>query len=366
MLDIKIPPNDPVQALFAREGEKELAMAAEKYLVPVKPTMDRPMNQAATFGRRRANLTKNVAESPQGLPAARRAHRSLSKHSMQSVDSASVDSPSHRLSQAWQDACQLMRAFVFGFCGLRLDDATLDHTMGTKDLVRVLYSIWTRLDSDESGRVNLSEFRAFAAKHARERLGRWVLLHPTQGGLDAAVEKARGFESDDIDQLCTKVEQLLLTKKSSFSILDMMKLIWPAATFHDIQTMGQWCTELKAEAAKLKMEPPPILPKEELDGLMSIFEMVDVDKSNSVSFEELISAGIIHSEQEARYRKDWDHDGNGTLDLLEFCEMMCPAGFRAHADAQVALLMDGRLIVFDGLLNCWRVEQSEPITNLME
>jgi len=248
-----------------------------------------------------------------------------------------------------KEACRLMRLFVFGnVCSTEEidEDEAITATIGTRDEVASVYGVWAQLDANKSGRTDLKEFREFARRYVR-------LKRP-------ALKGTADFGGDDIEtfvhKLCDKVERLLLSKKSSFVMEDMMRLLWPAAVSPQLKTMSQWARETAEAARKEKIPAPPVLPMEEFEGLVSIFRLYDDKKSGKLTFDQLIKLGVLHDYQLEQYRREWDHSGDGLLDLLEFCEMMCPAGFRAHPGARVGSLADGRKVFFDSLLLCWRLE----------
>lgn len=101
-----------------------------------------------------------------------------------------------------------------------------------------------------------------------------------------------------------------------------------------------------AFSSKNRVKTPPLLDAAELDGLISVFRHFDDDNSGEVSLEELVEKGLIYEDQSEAYFEEWDANGDGCLNLLEFCEMMCPAGFRAHPNAKIALQADGAKLVY--------------------
>merc|ERR1712232_52635 len=98
-----------------------------------------------------------------------------------------------------------------------------------------LCRVWDKLDSNGSGRADLPEFRAFARQHAKN--------------LNQVNEVAT---RDFIAKLCDNVEKLLLEKKSSFAIEDLLKMVWPAAGASELKTMKRWVSETRELSAMHK------------------------------------------------------------------------------------------------------------------
>jgi len=254
------------------------------------------------------------------------------------------------LSAAWKEGCRLMRQFIFGCLGnegveeMQDKDAIYYEKIGSRGMVADLYGIWSELDNDHSGRVDIAEFRHFAEQRERDK---------TKGKMQDAAMLEGTDSSKFIQKLCERLEKLLLGKKSSFVIEDMMRLCWPTATIADIKTMTQWCHEHTMQREKSKIRPPPTMPKAELDGLMSVFRLYDEDYSGSLHVDELVKQALVPEEE----KQEWcrQHNGQTELNALEFCEMMCPAGFRATAHSTCGTLPDGRHVVLDSRLACWRL-----------
>lgn len=273
-----------------------------------------------------------------------------------------------KISVARKEGCQLLRFFVYGQVGNEDAKTAAEReqiyyeTIGNRDTVGTLHGVWKKLDSDNSGRADMAEFRVFA----EERLTEMGL----QGEGDAeyrAVMAALPWDnsastadsSSMAKELCKKLTQLLLGKKSSFVIEDMMRIIWPCATIGDIKIMKTWCRELMRVVGKSRVKTPPLLPPEEYDGLCAVFHIFDMDGSGKVGMEELVERGVIPEDDKPRYMKEWDCNGDGELEMLEFCEMMCPAGYRAHTKANVGTLSNGMRVMYDPRLHCWRQEDED-------
>ena len=115
-----------------------------------------------------------------------------------------------------------------------------------------------------------------------------------------------------------------------------------------------------AVAEKARVATPPVLPGDDMAGLRSVFGHFDDDHSGTVSYSELVEKGLIYDDRSGRqFLSEFDRDGNGMLDELEFCQMMCPFGFRAHAGVKTASLPNGDRVVFDERLGFWRLDVVE-------
>mmetsp|Transcript_149773 Transcript_149773/g.481003 ORF Transcript_149773/g.481003 Transcript_149773/m.481003 type:complete len:506 (+) Transcript_149773:1-1518(+) len=264
-----------------------------------------------------------------------------------------------------KEACQMLRFFTFGNIGnescktAKEKEQIFSEPIGQTEVVRSLFILWSRLDEDGSGRVDIGEFREFAQVRMRECFE----LAEKDVGI-AALPAWLQFRSDSdmkrfIGKLCDKLVQLLLGKKSSFTIDDMMKVIWPCAQVSDLREMRKWCKEFSKAVDKKRVRTPPVLPLAEFEGLCSVFQFFDDDGSGSVQMDELISKGLIYEDQAEQYKLEWDTNGDGVLDLYEFCEMMCPVGYRAHEKSLVGSSPEGVKLVFDTKLDCWRVADGQ-------
>lgn len=234
--------------------------------------------------------------------------------------------PSKKIDQKRRESCEALRLFIFGEVGNENEHRTKDREKifyqqcGSPEQVIALHKIWHRIDADGSGRVDVPEFRAFAEKVGNKKLG-------------------------------DKAMQALLAKRSTFSLEDLMRVIWPCAQPADIERMRKYIRDHLHRQQRVKT--PPLLDPAELEGLIQTFRHFDTDKSGTISIEELVASGLLDREQAARYLHDWDQDGDGEMDELEFSRMLCPCGFRAYPDAKVATDKDGNIIEYDQGLG-WR------------
>jgi len=354
---IDIVPEDAVEALFTREEDSGLFPTQENASNATLRTLIRKHKSSIMEV---ASVSKAGLESPDigGRPSVANNAASPALSQSAAVSSGRII----KICKAAAEATETIRNFVFGSAAA--DDLRAKALGGdlfpegirakpTPEMISVLCGLWLKLDTDRSGRVSLGEFRSFAEEHMKARREEEEMGMLAKGALQKDCYKKF------VQKLCAVVEKCLLSKKSSFALEDMVRLVWPAAAPDDLKHARLSCRDVAITAARQRIKAPPVLPKSEFDGLCSVFQLFDQDSSGHVSFDELIAQGVIYEYQHEQYRKEWDRNGDGELDLLEFCEMMCPAGYRAHALARVGSLKDGRRVVNDAHLGCWRLEDQE-------
>lgn len=121
--------------------------------------------------------------------------------------------------------------------------------------------------------------------------------------------------------------------------------------------MKLWCREFVDDAIRNRVATPPCLDKVEYEGLCSVFEHFDDERQGAIMFDALVTKGLIYTEQVEEYRQLWDSDGNGVLSLDEFCEMMCPVGFRATTRSTMGSQADGKRVIYDNSICGWKLER---------
>jgi Ca2+-binding EF-hand superfamily protein len=243
-----------------------------------------------------------------------------------SADDGNIEivSQNQKMPLVRKEASEALRGFIYGpehFKGLDKEqrDKMLYEPHGTKSQVIALERVWNQLDEDNSGRVNIQEFRAFAKT------------------------------GHHLQKLSDKVMGPLLGKKSSFTIEDMMRIIWPCATLNDVKNMKRWIEEYHSWVKPTKC--PETIKAEELEALIHNFKFFDQDGSGQVTFAELTESGLLDKDMADRYMQEWDDDGSGELNQMEFCEMFCMAGYKVHEEATSATDSDGNRVLFveDGI-----------------
>mmetsp|Transcript_65132 Transcript_65132/g.141381 ORF Transcript_65132/g.141381 Transcript_65132/m.141381 type:complete len:364 (+) Transcript_65132:307-1398(+) len=284
------------------------------------------------------------------------------------VEEASGNTKAPEMTPDRKEAGQIFRFFVYGVTpdtvkGPKEKEQAFTETVPQRDKVQTLYKLWSRLDDDGSGRVDIGEFREFATQHLKDRIEEvnkanvWNCMPPCLPQPRDAADLRRS-----IVKLCERLVHLLLSRKSSFTLEDMIKVIWPSALVSDVREMKKWCKDFSRSVDRQRVKTPPILPDSEFDGLRSVFYYVDEDGSGSVAMDELVSKGLIYEDQVGQYRAEWDANGDGILDLYEFCDMMCPCGYRAYEGSLVGSSLDGTRLVYDQQMGCWRTRDTVEAT----
>lgn len=271
-----------------------------------------------------------------------------------------------KISTQRREASQSLRTFVFGYIkeGIKSGMSAKDvdrvcrDKIGTKVQVGLLHAFWTKLDRDRSGSVDAKEFKTFvemALKDIQDGQNR------VRGGFSMTAFKDGSPEENATfaKQLIDRVGYVLFGKKQTFVIEDMMRIIWPCCRNQELKLMKTWVNEL--ELSSWRRDPPKQLSKDEFEGLAAVFRFFDTDKSGSITVEELVLSGFIDKDQAAKMVLEVDgHDGDGELCMLEFCELFCPTGYRAHENAKIGTDDQGQRLVFDDRMNGWRLEDMDP------
>lgn len=273
--------------------------------------------------------------------------------------------PAGKMSTMRREASQSLRTFIFGGITEKHKtlspkdiDRALREKVGTKAQVQLLYTFWGKLDDDKSGSVDIKEFKLFV-DHAMKDITDGHSKVRSAFAISAFKDGSAEENATLARQLCDRVGQALLGRKSIFVVEDLMRIIWPCSRSQDIKLMKGWVNEF--ELTTWRTSTPKQLPKEEFDSLAAVFRFFDDDGSGSVTIDELIHSGLMDKEQAHKIVMEADGpDGDGELQMLEFCELFCPTGFRAHSKAKVGTDEQGRRVVFDDRMSGWRLEEMDP------
>lgn len=270
------------------------------------------------------------------------------------LDVLHLDSVEKNISPARLEASAILRFLLFGEMG----SPSKQDASCAKEQVYTLLSLWSSLDEDGSDRVDLVEFAHFVQRRLSSQLKQ---LRPEQALPDWAKKRPSEDASDDgmkkfSRRLFEKIVAHLFGKKSCFSLMDLMHLIFLHASGADWKMMQVWLHEIPEETARNKVDAPPVLGLREYEDLCADFKHFARDYGDELSLEELVRLGIIFPSQILQTRREWDQNGNSKIEMEEFCEMMCPAGYRASQGSRVGTTEDCRRVVFDPRLGYWQLE----------
>lgn len=262
-----------------------------------------------------------------------------------------------------KEACQMLRFFVFGAVGnehLRAQadkDSIFYDRLGERWQVQQLYNLWDRLDCDHSGRCDFSELRRFAEVRLKA-LVEAALAKGTKGlaGLPAWAAAQSGEDvAKAANKLMKTLEQMLFGMKTSFVLEDMIRILWPMSQPNDVLEMRRWCTEMANSIERTGVQTPPLLPEEKVEDLRSIFKYFDTDNDGQLQVPDLLATGFLNPREVDLIIEKYDADEDGRLGVLEFVEMLCPAGYRAHEKVTHATLRNGKDVVYDTEFCRWRL-----------
>lgn len=408
-------PEDPVEALFLAEREKDRVGGASLFKVMLSKHHAELQNngkEPKDKARGRSDITGNFVSAMKKTeghlitalqdPDKPMAGPGEAASSPKGDGLLEGSKPKEGAPLARKEACLLMRFFVFGHFGnedwkdkqMSNDEreAIFHESSGTKEQVKSFFRIWSSLDDDLSGRVDLAEFRTFAEQNIHEMVNQRAQPGEVRRRTVAEVSAARksyhmavsraerkamhhhnvitlqlqsvsdlfAQATEDRSKFCIalveKLSAALLGKKSSFTIEDMMRLVWLSTNATEAKVMKNWCREFYEDTMRDRVDTPPVLDTVEWQGLCSVFEHFDEEKEGEITFDTLVTKGLIYSDQVEEYRLLWDDDGNGRLSQSEFCDMMCPVGFRASAKSEIGSGADGRRVLFDYSVGCWKLE----------
>lgn len=157
-------------------------------------------------------------------------------------------------------------------------------------------------------------------------------------------------------QAIGKLADKFFRRKSWFSLEDVFRAIWISSTTSDVQTMRTWCKEFAEEERAARVATPPLLQQADLDDLKAVFHHYEEQGTGTISFDRLVELGLIVANEKYDCQKKWDLNGDGVLEIEEFLDMMCPAGYRATKQSRVGMSKDGARIRFDETEGFWRRE----------
>lgn len=404
--DMPLLPEDPVEAYFqdeaARMAQKDAQKAKreEAKKAQSKETLAKPGGKA-----RFQNMFKSskMAEMRKEVPGTSpSSFRKKSKSKLESFADVAMfvtenytetkkssfwndilDQlvPKQKLSTQRREACSMMRLFVLGAVGnesvrtKRDKENVFYENIGSKEDMIKLCEAWDKIDLDNSGKVDMMELRSFSGRlmidvvaanawsstigvsgktllevSGAQRLTGWL-------GITAPEERAKFAQ-----RLCERMGTVLLnSRKPHFALEDVMRLIWSCSSIDDLKQMREWCTEANLVRDKYRAATPPVLPQAEKSALQAVFAFFDKDGGGSLSVAELIMSGLMDRDYAKRFVAEVDQDGSGEIDVDEFCQLMCPNGFRAHENSDTGSTPLGESIRFDPGSGTWRLKMA-PVT----
>lgn len=359
---VNVLSKDPVQELFKEESGEAFGPTDSE------SQAERSQWDAATLRRRQLKkllqrskmvMVQAHEREPESQPVSKTP--SSRPDAMSRSASKSQIERAVRLNPHRREACQMMRFFVFGLAGLSNKRETLTtDSIGTRAQVEMLCKMWLKLDNDHSGRCDFSEFRPFAETRMTDLAKGLLAAQPEGGVLDGVPEWAAMNSEEDVPRVVSRflktLEQVLLGVKSSFVLEDMMRVLWPAAQITSLAEMRRWGTELSASLDRRIVTTPPLLPEAQLEDLQCVFKYFDVDHDGELKASEILASGLLNPSEVDLLMEQYDVDGDGTLGVLEFCEMLCPHGYRAHDKATRANLQDGTQVFYDPTIQSWQMQ----------
>jgi hypothetical protein len=270
-------------------------------------------------------------------------------------------------SSSRREASALVRFLVFGevpsdLKPMRKEDESTnvsdlkpcrEDVIVTTGQVRRLTSFWDDLDPDRSGDVDLVEFKNCMSQKLRESfmeispdqvMPYWARMTPS--------EKAVNDFSKFVSRLRERIAGHLFGKQSTFSLEDLMKLIWLGATPADLRTTRTMFEDMCSESRRSRVKTPATLQPFQYQELCAVFRHY-CDFGDLLSFDQMVISGLVDSEKAVQLRREWDHGGNGMLDMARFCEIMCPSGYRATAQSTVGSTEDDTRVVCDPVTGRW-------------
>lgn len=186
--------------------------------------------------------------------------------------------------------------------------------------------MWKSLDANDSGDIELDEFLEYFNKTKADRLLSWRAVKYLTADRPARIE-------------------------------DFMKLTWLKATREDIKTMMMYARECAAEDERI--DTPPLISNRTRRQLIKNFKYLDRDGSDNITFDEMVAAELVDADIAKDLVKRYDRNADGTIDKLEFLEMMAPYGYLAHPDQKEVFDKDGNHLEYVDLdfYQGWRIKK---------
>jgi len=254
-------------------------------------------------------------------------------------------------------ASSLVRFLIFGIHCSPFQKLTRKGADTLAAEVQDVCQFFSRLGRDESDEIGHAAF-----KHSVDSalLNRYQDI--SQEKMETFPEWAKMSRSEKINldfprfnrRMREKISDHLFRGGSSFMLRDLLELTWPHASATSLESLSE--KVLAAMQAEARAGTPPVLENMAYQELCAVFKDIDVDRRGEVSFSCLGDRGLIDKDSMVETRRAWDAAGNGFLDMAQFCEMMCPSGFRATGASRVAISQKGRKMILDPESMTWSWE----------
>eukprot|EP00434_Breviolum_minutum_P017997 symbB.v1.2.015868.t3/scaffold1197.1/size132224/6 len=274
------------------------------------------------------------------------------------VESYAIRPPVNPASNLFAEAVR----FVFGAVGNESCKTKRDRenvffeSCGAKDDMLKLIRAWDKIDPEDSGRVEVAEVQRFAdrlmidvsaAQAWHESNDLCVQQDPQRISSRMPIWLANTSPEEwprFVQRLSERLTAVLqASRKSSFCFEDLMRLIWPCSPVEDLKQMSGWCEEINNTRDKFQVSPPP-----------AVFDHFDQDGGGKISTNELIMSGLVDKEGKAAAE-------TGEIGLKDFCEMLCPHGYRATEQSVIGSTALGRVARLDKTTKTWRLKDAKPI-----
>jgi hypothetical protein len=136
-------------------------------------------------------------------------------------------------------------------------------------------------------------------------------------------------------------------RRFGVSLGNLIKWMWPEVTEEHIEQMMTWICMV--ELAKFRQPTPRVIDHSERRILEGMFQRMDSEKRGYCTAEDIAGGEEQNSRNVMKNIVDVDTVkaviGQGHIGLIQFLELMCENGFRAHEHATQVLLDDGRKLI---------------------
>eukprot|EP00927_Polykrikos_kofoidii_P038564 TRINITY_DN32976_c0_g1_i1.p1 TRINITY_DN32976_c0_g1~~TRINITY_DN32976_c0_g1_i1.p1 ORF type:complete len:507 (-),score=94.73 TRINITY_DN32976_c0_g1_i1:108-1628(-) len=215
-----------------------------------------------------------------------------------------------------REACESLRFLVYKEKGPHDKQGHIfDQTIGTREDVWKLQSVWSDIDEDGSGDIEIQEFLRYFSRTKADRL---------------------------LGMRCVKYLMSQNVRDHGVRIEDVLRLMWLKAQDEELLQMRAWFRE--AEFQMDRVATPPILSKHKKRQILMNFPKIT--EMGILSYNDLLESGFVDGALCQELRGTYDKDNTNKIDTDTLLEIMCPHGYRAHGSATQASDQAGHPIVF--------------------